>query len=78
MIRLTASTWAKKLLAQPETGMGYQIATIVLKNGTRYEQVVIDSGFVTQIRGLGTIPFTESDIAEIVVTHDKWDFSEER
>jgi len=48
MIRLAAS-WVKKLAVQPETGMGYQVATVVLKIGNRHEQVVIDSGVVTRV-----------------------------
>ena len=33
--------WASKLAAEPETGMGYQIASILLKDGKRFDQVVI-------------------------------------
>jgi len=61
----------------PETGMGYVIASIILKDGRRLDQVVIDSGYVTRIRGYETIDFTAEDIQEIIPTHDKWDFSEE-
>jgi hypothetical protein len=57
--------------------MGYQVASVVLKDGTRYKQVLIESGFITRIRGLDQIPFREGDIAEIVVTHDKWNFDED-
>jgi hypothetical protein len=39
--------WARKLAAEPETGMGYQIASIVLKNGNRFDQVV--EGNITQV-----------------------------
>ena len=67
--------WAPVLTSQPETGMGYQIATIVLADGSRYEHAVIESGIITRVRGFTSIPFKEEDIAEIIVTHDKWDFS---
>jgi hypothetical protein len=70
--------WGPKLVSQPETGMGYQIASIILKDGTRYDQVLIEAGYVTRIRGLKTILFSEDQIAEIVVTHDKWNFAAER
>jgi hypothetical protein len=69
-----SNKWAAELVAQPETGMGYQIATIVLKDGRRYEQAVIVGGYITKIRGLKDIPFLESDIRQIIVTHAKWDF----
>jgi len=77
MIALSDS-WGPKLVAQGETGMGYQIASIVLKDGTRFNQVVIVGRNITQIKGIEGIPFTEQQIAEIFVTHDKWDFNAER
>ena len=67
--------WGPALVSQPETGMGYQVASIILKDGSRYDQVLIESGCVTRIRGLRTIPFSENQIADIIVTHDKWDFA---
>ena len=54
--------------------MGYQIVSIVLRNGIRYDQVVVDSGCITKIKGITVISFTDEDILEIIVTHDKWDF----
>jgi len=57
--------------------MGYQVASVLLKDGSRYDQALIESGFITKIRGRKDIPFREEDIAEIVVTHDKWDFASE-
>ena len=70
--------WAPMLERTPETGMGYWVVTIVLKDGRRYHQAVIDRGFVTWIRGYGGIPFKEDDIEEIIVTHDKLDWWGER
>jgi hypothetical protein len=34
--------WGPKLVSQPETGMSYQVASIILKDGTRYDQVLIE------------------------------------
>ena len=75
---LLPDKWGPRLAAQPETGMGYQVATVVLKDGTRWEQVVIESGVITLVRGQVTIPFAANDIADIVVTHAKWNFNAER
>ena len=75
-IRLSAY-WTKQLVAQPETGMGYQIVTVKLRDGRKYKQTIVDSGYITRVRGIDHIPFTEDDIAEIIVTHDKWDFRNE-
>ena len=67
--------WGPVLVSQPETGMGYQVASIILRDGTRYNQAIIESGYITRIRNYDKIPFREEEIAEIIVTHDKWDFS---
>ena len=69
--------WAEWLSANSETGMGYQVATVVLLNGKIFNQVVIVEGRITQIRGLSDIPFTQYQIADIILTHDKWDFNAE-
>jgi hypothetical protein len=56
--------------------MGYQIASIVLKDGRKYDQAAITGGVITKIRNLEDIPFREDDIDRIIVTHDKWNFKE--
>lgn len=70
--------WARSLVTQGETGMGYQIASVVLKDGRRFRQVVIVEGTITQIKDVEGIPFSEDQIDQIVVTHDKWDFNADR
>jgi hypothetical protein len=77
MITLSAR-WAPRLLSQGETGMGYQVASIVLKDGRRFDQVVIVEGNISQIKGMKMIPFSEEEIQDIIVTHDKWDFNAEQ
>lgn len=71
MIKLSEK-WAKLLVSKPETGMGYQVVSIILKNGMRYDQVVINSGYITHMRNYDNIPFEEIDIEQIIVTHEKW------
>ncbi|MCL4486771.1 MAG: hypothetical protein M1570_01405 [Chloroflexi bacterium] len=66
--------WAPFLATQPETGMGYWIVTVVLKDRREYRRVVVDSGYVTRVYGHDHIPFDPEDIVDIIVTHDKWDF----
>jgi hypothetical protein len=68
----------KELMSKPETGMGYQIVKIILKDGREFNQVaVIQSSIIGQIRGMDKIPFKEDEIDQIILTHDKWDFSKE-
>lgn len=66
--------WISELAPQPETGMGYQVISIILKDGTRIDQAVVVEGRITEIRGCRDIPFTEHQIAQIIVAHDKWNF----
>lgn len=69
--------WLEYLRTLPETGMGYHVVTIELKDGRKFKQSIIDSGQLVRIRGLQEIPFSESDIANLTVTHDKWDWKRE-
>jgi hypothetical protein len=73
-----SAKWAPRLLAQAETGMDYQVVTVTLADGRRFEQAVVCGGVITQIRGLDRIPFTEEEITDLAVTHAKWDWSKER
>jgi len=57
--------------------MGYCVVSVVLKDGRRFDQVVIDSGYLARARGFKEIPFAESDIAQIFQTDDKWDWKNE-
>jgi hypothetical protein len=72
-----SKTWLDYLGSQPETGMGYQVVTIKTTDGRFFPQAVVDSGHVTRIRGFSEIPFSQQEIAEITVTHDKWDWKNE-
>ena len=76
MLRLSRK-WIEQLRSQPETGMGYQVVTITLKDGRVFPQTVVDSGYLTGIRGQAEIPFSVEAIAEIALTHDKWDWKSE-
>ena len=64
-----SETWAPFLTSQPETGMGFQIVTIELLDGRVFEDVVIDSGYITRIGYSRDIPFAEAEIEKITVTH---------
>lgn len=70
--------FALELIYKPETGIGYQIATVKLIDGKEFKQVVLIDGQITQIRGLKDIPFSEEQIAEVILTHDKWDFKSQK
>jgi hypothetical protein len=63
--------WALTLLSQPESGLGYQIATVILKDGRKFSKAVIDGGYITKVGDDTRIPFADSDIESIVVDHGK-------
>jgi len=69
--------WASILVSQPETGMGYQIVTAILKDGRRFQQAVHSGGHISRVRGYSSVPFQEEEIEDIIVTHDKWDWQRE-
>ena len=63
--------WAPYLLSQPETGMGYSYVSVFLRDGRRFDRVCIIGGTISSIDGSPEIPFSEDEITEIRVTHDR-------
>ncbi|MDB5200415.1 MAG: hypothetical protein JWO92_2378 [Chitinophagaceae bacterium] len=74
MIKLS-ERWVSKLLVQAETGMDYQIVSIILNDGRKFDQAIISGGNITKLRSYEVIPFLESDIEDIILTHDKWNWN---
>ena len=68
--------WQSKVRSLPETGMGYVVVSVTLNDGRRFNQAVIDTGIMARVRGLPDIPFTEDEIADLVATHEKWDWKQ--
>ena len=66
-----SNKWAPVLASQRETGMGYQVVTIRLKDGRQFAGVTVVGGVVNRVEGAQSIPFAEDDIEDIVVTHDR-------
>ncbi len=71
MIQLSP-TWLKQVEANAFPGMDYHIVSIVLRDGRRFDEVVIDQGYITKIAGREDIAFSEPDISEIISPYDKW------
>jgi len=70
MLRLS-DKWAPDLLREPETGMGYQTVTVVLKDGRRFEGITVIGGIIGSVNGSHDIPFEDCDIDKILVTHNR-------
>ena len=72
---ILSEKWVKQLQKEGETSMGYLIVSVILKDGRRYDKVVvIQSACIAGIKGIKDIPFSEEDISQIIASHDKWDF----
>jgi hypothetical protein len=57
-----------------ETGIGYQVVSVELKDGRYFEQVVTSEGCIIEVRGYKEIPFTPDDVASVSVNHNRWNF----
>jgi hypothetical protein len=66
-----SNKWIPVLLSQPETGMSYQVASVILTDGRRFDKVVIVGGYITKVGDSSVVPFKEGEIADIVVNHGK-------
>ena len=59
-----------------ETGIGYQIVSVELKDGRRFDQVIASEGCIIQVRGYDDIPFAPHEVASVAVNHSHWNFRE--
>jgi hypothetical protein len=67
--------WSEYLVSKPETGMGYQVVAVTLKDGKRIEDVaIVQSSLIAEVRGCDGVPFEPNDIASLELTHRKWKF----
>jgi hypothetical protein len=57
-----------------ETGIGYQIVSVKLKDGRSFEQGVTSEGCIIQVRGYKDVPFAPDEIASVNVNHRPWNF----
>lgn len=57
-----------------ETGIGYQVVSVELKDGRRFEQVATSEGCIIEVRGFKEIPFTPEDVASVNLNHKRWNF----
>ena len=59
-----------------ETGIGYQVIAVELKDGRRFDQVVASEGCIIEVRGYEQIPFAPEEVASVSVNHKRWNFRE--
>jgi len=59
-----------------ETGIGYQVISVELKDGRCFDQVVASEGCIIEVRGYEEIPFAPEEVASVIVNHKRWNFRE--
>jgi len=57
-----------------ETGVGYQIVSVELRDGRCFEQAVVSEGCIIEVRGYDEIPFFPADVLSVSVNHKRWNF----
>lgn len=57
-----------------ETGIGYQVVAVELKDGRCFDQVVASEGCIIEVRGYSEIPFAPDEVASVSVNHMRWNF----
>jgi hypothetical protein len=57
-----------------DTGFGYQIISVDLSDGRRFDQVVASEGCIIEVRGYKEIPFAPEEVASVSVNHNRWNF----
>jgi hypothetical protein len=67
-LKLTSTRLIQSLISQPESGMGFQVLTVKLRDGTKWHRVVATDGLLTSWSGHWEPPFKEEEISELVVS----------
>jgi hypothetical protein len=60
-----------------ETGFGYQVISVELRDGRLFDQVVASEGCIIEVRGYEEIPFAPEEVASVSVNHKRWNFRDE-
>lgn len=68
------SRFVDHLNQNKETGIGYQVVSVELKDGRSFGQVATSEGCIVEVRGYKEIPFAAEDIASVAVNHKRWNF----
>jgi hypothetical protein len=67
-----------ELKRNAESCIGYQVASVTLKDGRHFDQVVVSDGFTIQVRGYEDIPFAPDEVAKVRVNHKHWNLESGR
>jgi hypothetical protein len=73
LVPIPAET-ATELKQQQETGLGYQVVSVHLKDGRSFDQVVVSEGCIIIVRGYTEVPFRPDEVAAVKVNNKHWNF----
>jgi hypothetical protein len=73
LVPIPAET-ATELKQQQETGLGYQVVSVHLKDGRSFDQVVVSEGCIIIVRGYTEVPFRPDEVAAVKVNNKRWNF----
>ena len=65
---------ADRLKREKETGFGYQVVSVQLKDGRNFEQVAVSEGCIIAVRDHSEVPFRFDEVATVTVNHKRWNF----
>lgn len=68
---------AEHLKNAEETGPGYLVVSVELKDRRVFDQVVISEGCIIEVRGYREIPFACEDVVSVSVNHKHWNFRDQ-
>jgi len=68
------SSFVEHLKRAGETGIGYQVVSVELIDGRKFDQVVTSECCFIEVRGYKEIPFSPEDVASVSVNHKHWNF----
>jgi hypothetical protein len=68
------SDFLDQLKESGETGLGYRVISVELKDGKIFDQVAASEGCVIEVRDHEEIPFVPEEIKSIKVNHKRWNF----
>jgi hypothetical protein len=62
------------LKSEKQTGPGYQVVAVNLKDGRWFDQVVASEGCIIAVRGYSELPFQTDEVSSVMVNHKHWNF----
>jgi hypothetical protein len=59
---------------EKQTGPGYQVIAVHLKDGRWFDQVVASEGCIIAVRRYSDLPFQTDEVSSVMVNHKHWNF----